>query len=90
VIGLDNDRPGPLLTPDQRRLFDSLSDQAALALERVHLVADVERSRLAIETERLRSALLTSISHDLRTPLASICVSAWNIDPVSMGIGAEN
>jgi two-component system sensor histidine kinase KdpD len=79
VVGLDNDRPGPLLTPDQTRLLDALSDQAALAIERVNLVADVERARIAVETERLRSALLTSISHDLRTPLASILGAATSL-----------
>jgi two-component system sensor histidine kinase KdpD len=76
VVGLDSDRTGPLLTPDRRRLLDALSDQAALAIERVNLAEDVDRTRLAAETERLRSALLTSISHDLRTPLASILGSA--------------
>ncbi len=76
IVGLDSDRTGPLLTPEQRRLFDALSDQAALAIERVNLSEDIERTRLAAETERLRSALLTSISHDLRTPLASILGSA--------------
>jgi len=72
VVGLDNDRPGAILTPDQRRLFDALIDQAALAIERINLAQDVDRARISAETERLRSALLTSISHDLRTPLSSI------------------
>ena len=79
IIGLDSDRPGPLLTPDQKRLFDSLTDQAALAIERINLAADIDRARLAGETERLRAALLTSISHDLRTPLASILGSATSL-----------
>ncbi|HEY3908647.1 MAG TPA: sensor histidine kinase KdpD [Stellaceae bacterium] len=79
VVGLDADRPGPLLTPDQRRLLDALADQAALAFERVSLAQDVGRARLEAETERLRSALLTSISHDLRTPLASIVGSATSL-----------
>jgi two-component system, OmpR family, sensor histidine kinase KdpD len=79
VVGLDSDRQGPLLPPDQRRLFDALADQAALAIERVNLAQDVERARVAAETERLRSALLTSISHDLRTPLASILGSATSL-----------
>ena len=48
------------------------ADQAALAIERINLARDVDRARLEAETDRLRSALLTSISHDLRTPLASI------------------
>ena len=47
-------------------------DQAALAVERVRLVGDVEQAKLNSEADRLRSALLTSISHDLKTPLASI------------------
>ena len=73
VIGLDSDRrDGPLLTPEQQRLLDALADQAALAIERVQLVADVDRAKLAVEADRLRSALLTSISHDLKTPLAAI------------------
>ena len=79
VIGIDRDEPGPFLTPDQHRLLDALADQAALAIERVNLVEDVDRARLATETDRLRAALLTSISHDLRTPLASILGSATSL-----------
>lgn len=79
VIGIDSDEPGPILTPDQHRLLDALSDQAALAIERVNLVEDVDRARLVAETDRLRAALLTSISHDLRTPLASILGSATSL-----------
>lgn len=79
IIGLDSDRQGPLLSPDQRRLFDALADQAAVSIERIRLAEDVEHARLAAETERLRAALLTSISHDLRTPLASILGSATSL-----------
>ncbi|APG94570.1 sensor histidine kinase [Sinorhizobium americanum] len=79
VVGLDNDKQGPLLTPEQQRLFDALADQAALAIERVQLVADVDRARLAAEADRLRSALLTSISHDLKTPLAAIMGAAGTL-----------
>ncbi|MDT1061364.1 sensor histidine kinase KdpD [Paracoccus sp. CPCC 101403] len=76
VIGLDNDRSGPLLTPDQSRLCDALADQAALAIERIQLVDDLDRAKLSAEADKLRSALLTSISHDLRTPLAGIMGAA--------------
>jgi two-component system sensor histidine kinase KdpD len=85
VLGIDRDdseapREGPLLEPEQQRLLDALADQAAVAIERVNLAEDVDRSRLLAETERLRSALLTSISHDLRTPLAAILGSASSLE----------
>jgi two-component system, OmpR family, sensor histidine kinase KdpD len=79
IVGLDSDREGALLSPDQHRLFDALTDQAALAIERIKLAEDMDRARLTAETERLRGALLTSISHDLRTPLASILGSASSL-----------
>ena len=79
VVGIDSDKPGPLLTPDQRRLLDALIDQGALAIERVHLVEDMDRVKRTVETDRLRSALLTSISHDLKTPLAAILGAAGTL-----------
>ena len=79
VMGIDSDKPGPLLTPDQRRLVDALRDQGALAIERVRLVEEMDRVERTAETERLRSALLTSISHDLRTPLAAVLGAAGTL-----------
>jgi two-component system sensor histidine kinase KdpD len=76
VIGVDSDKAGPLFTPDQRRLLDALRDQGALAIERVRLVEEMDRVERVAETERLRSALLTSISHDLKTPLAAVLGAA--------------
>jgi two-component system sensor histidine kinase KdpD len=82
IMGIDSDKPGPLLTPDQRRLLDALRDQGALAIERVRLVEDMDRVERAAETERLRSALLTSISHDLKTPLAAVLGAAETLRDV--------
>jgi two-component system sensor histidine kinase KdpD len=53
------------------------------------LAEDVDRSRLLAETERLRSALLTSISHDLRTPLASILGAASSLQTYHERIDTE-
>jgi two-component system sensor histidine kinase KdpD len=64
------------LAPDQLSLIESLAHQAASGLERVRLASEAERARLAVETERLRSTLLSSVSHDLRTPLAAITGAA--------------
>ncbi len=88
VVGIDSDKPGPLLTPDQRRLLDALIDQSALAIERVYLVGDVERAKRTIETDRLRSALLTSISHDLKTPLAAVLGAAGALRDLAGALGA--
>jgi two-component system sensor histidine kinase KdpD len=86
VIGIDDDRAGPLLTPDQRRLLDALMDQGALAIERVQLVEDMDRVKRTVESDRLRAALLTSISHDLKTPLASVLGAASTLRDLSGGL----
>jgi two-component system sensor histidine kinase KdpD len=86
VIGIDDDRMGPLLTPDQRRLLDALMDQGALAIERVQLVEDMDRVKRTVESDRLRTALLTSISHDLKTPLASVLGSASTMRDFSQNL----
>jgi two-component system sensor histidine kinase KdpD len=86
VIGIDDDKTGPLLTPDQRRLLDALVDQGALAIERVLLVEDMDQVKRTVESERLRSALLTSISHDLKTPLASVLGAASTMRDLSSAL----
>ena len=55
---------------DQIRLAEAFAAQIAVAVDRAHLADETERARIQVETERLRSTLLSSISHDLRTPLA--------------------
>jgi two-component system, OmpR family, sensor histidine kinase KdpD len=79
VVGLERDGADWTLSADEERLLHALADQAALAIERMQLAEDIERSKMAAETERLRTALLTSLSHDLRTPLASILGSATSL-----------
>ena len=63
---------GLLLSADNARLLDALSYYAALGVERVRLVATAERAEAERQVEVLRSALLTAVSHDLRTPLTTI------------------
>jgi two-component system sensor histidine kinase KdpD len=63
---------GRELSSPERRLLEAVGNQAAVAIERVSLAADIDQARIGAERERLRSSLLTSVSHDLRTPLASI------------------
>ncbi len=56
----------------QLRLLGTLANQAAMTLERVGLSEQVQDARVQAEAERLRAALLSAVSHDLKTPLASI------------------
>lgn len=65
-------REGQTLTGQRRRLLTALSQPLAQALARAQLADDLEAARLHGETEQLRSALLASVSHDLRTPLTSM------------------
>ena len=61
-------------------------DQGALAIERVQLVEDMDRVKRTVESDRLRAALLTSISHDLKTPLASVLGSASTLRDFSKAL----
>jgi two-component system sensor histidine kinase KdpD len=65
-------KDGKPLSGQRRRLLAALSQPLAQALARAQLAQDLEAARLHGETEQLRSALLASVSHDLRTPLTSM------------------
>jgi len=62
--------------PEQQKLLETFTRQIAQAIVRVHLAERARKSQLQMETERLRNSLLSSISHDLRTPLATIVGSS--------------
>lgn len=79
VIGVRRDPDAPSPSPKQRFLIDTFTGQAGLALERVGLAEERQRSRQEAETERLRSTLLASVSHDLRTPLTAITGAASSL-----------
>jgi two-component system, OmpR family, sensor histidine kinase KdpD len=64
---------------EQRRQVDAFAVQLAMALERAELAEETERARREVETEQLRSSLLSSVSHDLRTPLAVITGAAGTL-----------
>ena len=73
IIGALGVKPGPDELPSEnRRMIDAIIDQVSLALERTRLAGEAADARAMAEGEKLRSALLSSVSHDLRTPLSSI------------------
>jgi two-component system sensor histidine kinase KdpD len=72
VLGIDVPDPGFFREPARRRLLETLSGQTAAALERLDLTERSRQTAVEFEAERLRNALLSSLSHDMRAPLASI------------------
>jgi two-component system sensor histidine kinase KdpD len=84
VLGVQFNAPTSVIAPRRQRLLEGLANQAALGIERTRLVEDMAQAKVLAETDKLRTALLSSISHDLRTPLASIIGSASSM----LGFGA--
>jgi two-component system sensor histidine kinase KdpD len=72
VLGALGVRPGPDFDATLPQALDTLADQAAVALERVRLANEAARGAAMAETQKLRTALLASLGHDLRTPLTGI------------------
>jgi len=72
VLGVRPPTPDRVLTRDQLRTLDAFANQIALAVERAQLDEQAHQAELLEITDQLQTALLNSISHDLRTPLVSI------------------
>lgn len=72
VLGLQPESSTQLLPADQQQLLGSFVNQAALAITRALLVEEARSAELLEETDKLQKALLNSISHNLRTPVASV------------------
>ncbi|MCF4167721.1 sensor histidine kinase KdpD [Zavarzinia compransoris] len=79
VIGIESEAPGRALSAETRRLVDALCDQAAVAIERVALIDELDEASVKARSEQLHALLFASISHDLRTPLASILAAATTL-----------
>jgi two-component system sensor histidine kinase KdpD len=73
-------QPGaPPMAETDTRLLEACARQAAIAIERARLAEEAKDSKLDAESNRLRAALFSSVSHDLRTPLASIKASVTSL-----------
>ncbi len=80
VIGVAKENSGDPIRADQLPLLTSLIDQAALVLERLRLETEMRDVDAVRTRDRLRAALLSSVSHDLRTPLTAVIAAADQLD----------
>jgi len=90
VLGLRPKDPRQLEIPEQMHLLESFVTQAAVAMERVQLAQAAQAADTQVASEKLRNILLSSISHDFRTPLASIIgATSTLLDKASAALDEE-
>ncbi len=77
------------LAPNEKRLLQTIASQAALAVERALLSKAENRTKILEESDRLKTAILSSVSHDLRTPLASIQAATSSLFDTSVVLEQE-
>jgi two-component system sensor histidine kinase KdpD len=78
------------LAGQERNLLGTFANQAALAVDRAQLREEALRARLLEEIDRWRSALMGAVSHDLRTPLASIKTAVSSLRERGMALGPDD
>jgi two-component system sensor histidine kinase KdpD len=89
VLGVLPANARRVLLPEQFHLLETFAGQIALGLERAQLAERAQRAQVSAETEGLRNALLASISHDLRTPLAVISGASSSLAERGERLSAE-
>jgi len=79
ALAVIKDRHDMPFTTADRKVLVTFAGQAAVALERFYLLGEAQRAELLARTDELKSALISTVSHDLRTPLASITASVTSL-----------
>lgn len=79
VLAVIPERPETMLSPEQLHLLEVFATQIAHAMERSQAAARAREAQVKIDTEQMRSSLLSAVSHDLRTPLATITGAASSL-----------
>ncbi len=79
VIGVQPQDPGCFDDPENVRMLETCASLIALSIERDQLFVEAQQAQVLVQTEQLRNSLLSAVSHDLRTPLATIAVTASSL-----------
>jgi two-component system sensor histidine kinase KdpD len=79
VLAVRSGEGDQFLDADERRTLETSANLIALSIERDQSRSEAQQAQVQVQTEQLRNALLSSVSHDLRTPLATIAVTASSL-----------
>jgi two-component system sensor histidine kinase KdpD len=79
VLAVADRRDHQPFSAEERTVMATFADQAALALDRLTLLKEAQRAEVLARTDELKSALMSAVSHDLKTPLASIMASVTSL-----------
>lgn len=90
VLGVEFSTLQTRPSSEQLLLLDALANQVIFALARTRLTSSLQQARVAEETERLRASLLSSVSHDLRTPLSSMIGAASSLKELDTQLSPED
>ena len=90
VLGVCPAAKGAFADPEQLRLLEAFANQSAAAIERAKLAADARSAWERVEAEFMRNTLLSSVSHDLRTPLAAIAGAASSLVEAETSLTADS
>src|SRR5207302_11236020 len=79
VLGVADKEGGRPFSTTEHTILATVADQVAVALERLRLLREADRAEMLDRTDKLKSALMSAVSHDLRTPLTSIMASVTSL-----------
>lgn len=89
VLAVAFPQPAPELLPENQALLEALASLVAIAIERLHYVDVAHATQLDMVSERLRSSILSALSHDLRTPLTALVGLADSLSLIKPPLSAN-
>jgi two-component system sensor histidine kinase KdpD len=90
VLAIDFGPTSPAALPSQQSLYEAIASLLAISVERLHFVEVAQRTQLQMADERLRSAILSALSHDIRTPLTVLYGMADTLSLMALPPAAGN
>jgi two-component system, OmpR family, sensor histidine kinase KdpD len=90
VLGVRAEDARRFLDTEERRMLEACASLIALSIERDQSRVEAQQAQIRVQSERFRNTLLSAVSHDMRTPLATIAVTASSLLENSLGQNSAN